>query len=198
MTGKETIETIIADIKQAQSDGMNNIDANALITYLEGFKTEERLDHEIQLETFKNNNQINLEVLKTNLVAQIEMFKSVITVGANAARAILIINGGAAIALLAFLGNIWEKDSGEVAIANVALSLLIFCGGVLSSGLCSGFTYVAQYCFGNNPMNGKTKWGTFGHVANAAALILGLLSLVCFGLGAYKAFESVMAQFNAF
>lgn len=195
MTGKETIQTIINDIKNAQDDGINQLDVNNLLKYLEGFKADEGLSHDFQLETLKANHQINVEAFKANTVVQIEAFKSVITVGANAARAILIINGGAAIALLAFLGNIWEKTSEPNAVANIALALLIFCAGVLASGFCSGFTYVAQFCFVKNPLEHNTPWNTWGNVTNIAAVLCGLASLILFGWGTYKAFISMGAQF---
>ena len=196
MTGKETIETIISDIKKTQSQGVNNLDTQSVINYLESYLADEGYSHDFQLETLKANHQINLEVLKTNLTSQIEMFKSVITVGANAAKAILIINGGAAISLLAFLGNIWEKASKPDAVSQIALALIVFCAGVLCSGLCSGFTYAAQFSYANNPMNEKTKWHTTGHVANAFAVLFGFASLCCFGIGAYIAFQSMGTQFQ--
>lgn len=195
MTGKETIQTIINDFKNAKDDGITQFDVNGLIKYFEGFKEDEGLSHDFQLETLKANHQINVEAFKANTVVQIEAFKSVITVGANAARAILIINGGAAIALLAFLGNIWEKTSEPNAVANIALALVIFCGGVLASGFCSGFTYAAQFCYGKNPLDHDTAWKTCGNVTNIAAVLCGLLSLILFGCGTYKAFISMGAQF---
>ena len=195
MTGKETIQTIISDIKNAREDGIKQLDVNGLLKYLEGFKEDEGLSHDFQLETLKANHQINVEAFKANTVVEIEAFKSVITVGANAARAILIINGGAAIALLAFLGNIWEKTSEPTAVANIALALLIFCGGVLASGFCSGFTYVAQFCFGKNPLDHDTAWKKWGNATNVAAVLCGLASLILFGCGTYKAFISMGAQF---
>lgn len=195
MTGKETVETIITDIKNAKGDGINQIDVNNLLKYLEGFITNEGYSHDFQLETLKASHQINVEAFKANTIVQIESFKSVITVGANAARAILIINGGAAIALLAFLGNIWEKTSEPNAVASIAIALLIFCGGVLASGFCSGFTYVAQFCYGKTPLEHNTSWEKWGNITNLAAVFCGIASLSCFAWGTYIAFISMGEQF---
>ncbi|WP_394744569.1 hypothetical protein, partial [Escherichia coli] len=64
MTGKETIQTIISDIRKARDDGIKQLDINGLLKYLEGFKEDEGLSHDFQLETLKANHQINVEAFK--------------------------------------------------------------------------------------------------------------------------------------
>jgi hypothetical protein len=108
----------------------------------------------------------------------------------------MIINGGAAIALLAFLGNVWNKDSSPDVLSSILGSLLIFCIGVLCSGVCSGFTYLAQYCYATSELGSDSKWKMGGDVNNIIAILSGVSSLILFGVGAYVTYASMGNQFG--
>ena len=136
MEANKLLEGIIVDVEATKSAEANSINTDDLLNYLRSIDTDSFEPRpEIELEGIKHTNQVNLELLKIQNAFQIEVFKSVITVGANACRAFMIMNGGAAIALLAFLGNIWNKSSTPDASKAIAISLAIFCVGVLASGL---------------------------------------------------------------
>lgn len=196
MATKEVLEGIINDVQNTRQQGFENISAERLLTYLENLKTTQNYDHEVQMELLKSSNTTNLEVLKLNHATSLEVFRSVITVGANAAKSFMIINGGAAIALLAFLGNIWNKETTPTASASVANSLLIFCLGILCSGVCSGFTYLSQFCYANSELSTKRPWHLAGHFNNTIAVLSGLASLILFGIGAYVTYISMGKQFG--
>ncbi len=195
MTGKETVTTIIGAVKEAQDSGVTQIDTNKLLDYLKAVEADEGFSHETHIEILKTNHQLQVEEYKHHSVANIEIFKSVITTGANAAKAILIINGGGAISLLAFLGNIWTKSPAPEVISSVAFSLLMFGIGVLLAGMCSGFTYAAQYCYGNSPFEGTSRWKKWGHGFSITAISFGVGSFLTFGWGVYLAYASMAAQF---
>ncbi|MDK4215887.1 hypothetical protein [Pantoea agglomerans] len=195
MDAKKLLDAIIKDVEEVKESSVTAIETENLLAYLRDIDVDSFDDRpEFDLEEMKHTNQALLEEYKIKNAFQIETFKSVITVGANACRAFMIMNGGAAIALLAFLGNIWEKDSAPAASKAIALSLAIFCAGVLASGLCAGLTYFAQSAYGNSELAKNKKWALSGQILNVLACISGLLSLVAFGFGSFSAFEAMDAQ----
>ncbi|WP_146109220.1 hypothetical protein [Pantoea ananatis] len=199
MEAKKLLEGIIADVVAAKSSNTKLIDIDNLLNYLNGIDVDsfsERPDFE--LESLKHSNQLSLEIFKINSAAQLETFKSVIAVGANACRALMVINGGAAISLLAFLGNIWNKTSTPKAGEAIALSLAIFCFGILASGICATLTYLTQFSFGNAELGNNKKWQRIGNILNVLACFFGFSSLVAFGAGAYTAFTAMNAQLMLF
>ncbi|MDF7650770.1 hypothetical protein PUG42_19750 [Erwiniaceae bacterium L1_54_3] len=199
MEAKKLLEGIIADVESAKSSNTKLIEIDNLLNYLRGIDVDSFSDRpDFELEALKHNNQFSLEMFKINSAAQLETFKSVITVGANACKALMVINGGAAISLLAFLGNIWNKTSAPEAGEAIALSLAIFCFGVLASGLCATLTYLAQYSFGNAELGMNKTWARIGNVINILACVFGFSSLVAFGYGAYTAFTGMNAQLMLF
>lgn len=191
-----TLDKIIDDIEQTKNDGYKNLDIEKMLMYLENLKQENVYDHDVQMELLKSSNTSQIEIAKMNHAASLEAFRSVITVGANAARAFMIINGGAAIALLAFLGNVWNKDSSPDVLSSILGSLLIFCIGVLCSGVCSGFTYLAQYCYATSELGSDSKWKMGGDINNIIAILSGVSSLILFGVGAYVTYASMGNQFG--
>lgn len=195
MDAKNLLDGIIADVISAKESEARTVDIDNLLNYLKGIDIEKFKDRpSFELENFKHSKQYEIEVFKIENAAQLEAFKSVITVGANACRAFMIMNGGAAIALLAFLGNIWNKNSTPDAAKGIAISLGVFCFGVIASGFCAGFTYLAQSFYGNSLLGVNKRWLNAGHFVNALACLSGLLSLFAFGYGAYSAFSAMSAQ----
>lgn len=196
MTNSELIQKIINDVSGARDGGAESIGSENLIKYLKGMETGTTYQHDIQMELLKAGNQSSLEVMKLNHASELEAFRSVIAVGANAAKSFMIINGGAAIALLAFLGNIWNKNSTPEATAAIAGSLLIFCMGVLCSGVCSGFTYLSQYCTANSGLGEKKPWKNAAIITNCIAILAGFGSLALFAYGAFATYASMGSQFG--
>lgn len=195
MSSKELIEKIIADVEATKQQGYENISTEKLLSYLENSKTSEGYNHDYQMELLRSDNTANIEIMKMDHAANLEVFRSVITVGANAAKAFMIINGGAAIALLAFLGNIWNKESTPTAAASISDSLLLFCVGVLCSGICSGFTYLAQFCYASSDLKTHSGWDKAGLFSNVIAVLSGVASLTLFAIGAYVTYVSMGNQF---
>lgn len=196
MAVKDVLEKITADVKATKAAGFDKIDIEKMLIYLDTLNAEKEYNHDIQMELLKSSNVSEIEFAKLNHAASLEAFRSVITVGTNAAKAFMIINGGAAISLLAFLGNIWNKDSSSAAISTITVSLLIFCMGVLCSGACSGFTYLAQICYASSDLRTKKVWHSAGNINNFIAILTGLSSLVLFGVGAYVTYTSMGSQFS--
>lgn len=196
MDNRDIIQQIIDDVTAARTSGTEAINADNLLKYLEGMRESQIYKHDVQMELLKTNNQASIEIMKLNHAAELEAFRSVITVGANASRAFMVINGGAAIALLAFLGNIWNKSSTPEATSAIACSLLIFCLGVLASGVCSGFTYLAQFSTASSGLNSKKGWFYSAVCFNVIAVIAGATSLGLFGYGAYATYTSMGSQFG--
>ncbi|HEM6675109.1 TPA: hypothetical protein ACHFX9_000378 [Citrobacter farmeri] len=195
MSSKEVIEKIIEDVGATKQQGYESISTDKLLSYLGNLQAHEGYNHDIQMELLRSDNTTNIEIMKMNHASNLEVFRSVITVGANASKAFMIINGGAAIALLAFLGNIWNKESTPTAAASISFSLLLFCLGVLCSGVCSGFTYLAQFCYASSDLAKHSRWNTSGHISNVIAVISGLASLALFAIGAYVTYVSMGNQF---
>nr|WP_310616674.1 hypothetical protein [Pantoea cypripedii] len=195
MDARKLLEGIITDIEAVKQSNATAIEIENLLTYLRGINTDsfnEKPDFE--LEGMKHNNQSAIEMFKVNNAIQLEAFKSTIAVGANACRAFMVMNGGAAIALLAFLGNIWNKSSNPDASKAIALSLVVFCLGVLASGVCAGMTYFAQFSFGSSQLGQIKPWLWAGRITNALAILSGIASLIAFGYGANSAFIAMGAQ----
>lgn len=195
MDAKKLLDGIITDVEAVKESNAKAVDIENLLAYLHGIDVNSFKDRpDFELEVMKQTNQTSIEEYKIKNAFQLEAFKSVITIGANACRAFMIMNGGAAIALLAFLGNIWNKSSTPNASKAIAISLAIFCAGVLASGLCAGLTYFSQSAYGNSQLTEHKKWFRTGQVFNILACVAGLLSLAAFGYGSFSAFEAMNAQ----
>lgn len=109
-----------------------------------------------------------------------------------AIRSLLILNGGAALAVLTFAGNS-SKAGGSMTLSQ---SVLFFGSGAALSVLTAGLSYIAQSFFSwsfsqSDPVKG---WRSFcGRVAQGAAVVAALASLVVFVLGMREASGKISA-----
>ncbi len=126
MEQDKAIELIIEDINKIKESGQNEIQVEALITYLNSIKGSVAESFEVEMEKLKHENQLHLNVQQHNLNTYLEHFRTVITIGANTVKILLLMNGGAAVALLAFLGNIWLYDKSARPIVPIAISFSMF------------------------------------------------------------------------
>ncbi|CAI0727058.1 hypothetical protein [Serratia grimesii] len=188
------IDTIIEDVQAVKDGGTEFIDTEKLLGYLKDLKDNETQSHEENLERLKATNQFHIERLKLIANANLESFRSVIATGANASKSCMLVNGGAAVALLAFVGNIWNKNPNAGAVAELAYGILFFCSGVGLAALCTGITYIAQYCYASADSDSDSKWDIAGNIFNILAVLAGLASLILFGYGCYSAFEAITLQ----
>lgn len=197
MDSNAIFELLINDLKDFKDKGNSEINLEILNTYLDKLKGEIGPHHDFSLETFKAQHLINIEEMKLNEAIRLESFRSTINVGMNAAKSCMLINGGASVALLAFIGNIWAKDSLDIAAMLVSKGLLIFCAGVFLAALCSGFTYLAQSSYTSSQLGTIKKWVVWGRICNVIAILSALLSLIVFGLGSYQTYLSMVSQFSS-
>lgn len=82
-------------------------------------------------------------------------------------------NGGASAALMAFISHLATGVSANSVVPRLALPLLLLLGGVLSAGLASGGTYLAQSYFGAQRSTVGRAWNTLA---------------ICFVVGSYFTF----------
>jgi hypothetical protein len=192
------IDTIINDVQSVKEGGTEFVDVDKLLNYLKDLKDNEIQSHDENLERLKATNQLHIERLKLVANNNLESFRSVIATGANASKSCMLVNGGAAVALLAFVGNIWNKNSNAGTVAELAYGILFFCSGVGLAALCTGITYIAQYCYSSvdidNDSDSKCKWEITGNIFNTLAVLAGFSSLILFGYGCYSAFEAITLQ----
>jgi len=196
MDSNHIINKAIEEVNDLKDKGIKELDIDFTLNYLQKIKTQVSIGHDFSLEEFKAQNQLHIETMKVNEAINLESFRSTISIGMNAAKSCLLINGGASIALLAFIGNIWRKESMDIAALLVSKGLLIFCFGVALSVLCSGFTYLAQSNYTSSDLGRNEKLRKIGGIFNIAAIAAGFLSLIAFGYGAYQTYLSMHTQFS--
>lgn len=195
MEAIDVIDKLIQEINSFENEGNTSLNVRGLSDYLNQLRNEVSNSHDFDLETLKAQNQINIETMKLNEAIRLESFRSTISSGMNAAKSCMLINGGASVALLAFIGNIWNKASLDIAAMLVSKGLLFFCSGVALAALCTGFTYLAQSAFTSSELGTKSKWAKWGGFCNFIAIFSALLSLVVFGFGSYQTYLSMVSQF---
>lgn len=190
------IGRVIEDVQSIKDDGVEFIGTDKLIDYLSALKDNEQQSHEEILERLKATNQLHIERYKQVSAVNLESFRSVVAAGANASKSCMLINGGAAVALLAFVGNIWNKSPSAGTVTEIAYGILFFCIGVGFAALCTGITYIAQYCYSSidfdDDSDKKCKWEITGNIFNILAVLAGLASLIFFCFGCYSAFEAII------
>ena len=74
-------------------------------------------------------------------------------------RNCLLINGGAAVAILAFMGTVISKDAGShKIIGDVAGGLIYFAGGVITSVVALGLSYIVHIVTYRTAISQKKIW----------------------------------------
>ncbi|MBX4884026.1 hypothetical protein HJA90_10570 [Rhizobium bangladeshense] len=186
MDAKEFASHMKAEIEEMKNKGVAAVYVDNLINYLsnvESIPSEE--PSAAQLEHYKGTLNVHLEAMKHNNNMQIEMFKSALVAGQNAIRTMIVINGGAAVAMLAFISNLL-RDGRTFDVAGYAAAMLAFTAGALLAGLVSGGTYLTQWIGASDSQVAYRV--AFG--INLVTILLGIVSFVAFGIGAWKAYSA--------
>ena len=106
-------------------------------------------------------------------------------------RATFIINGGASIALAAFLGTLSASEHAAILPSSLAGPLAIFASGSFVAAVAFGSAYMTQLLQGFT--NETEKWrGISASAFNAMAIICGIGSYACFGIGLYFSYIAMM------
>lgn len=118
-----------------------------------------------------------------------ETYKSLIQIGTSALRFVLLSNGGAAVALLAFLGKLHEPGASA---PNVSSSLAWFLAGIVAGGVAHVTAYLTQLALYNEDLKSQPEENFKGHRTWLyLSLLLVVLGIVCFGVGAWCGVSSL-------
>lgn len=144
----------------------------------EGRMTEEQADTE--------TNPLARKTPATR-VGDPSLYASVNDIAAQAIKSVFIANGGGVLVLLAFFGSVWNSGGVQPAPIVVALapSIAAFLAGVAFAILASFISYVSVQTWTNYHFSGQPEIPRLGLITNAAAVIIGLASLVAFIVGAW-------------
>jgi len=184
---REFAAQLRAEIEELKGQGVAAVFVDNLINYLTSVEqSPEQNPGPAELERYKAELNHDVETMKHRNAANLENFKAVIAAGQNAIRSMILINGGASVAMLAFIGHL--ARIGSASVPTFANCLLPFVGGTLLGGLVSGGTYLAQFFFGGS----TERSHQIGGYINTAVIVLGLLSFVAFGIGAWWTYEAFL------
>lgn len=175
-------------IKQLKAEGVDSIDTEKLIAYLDDAEGNLESQSESNIELYKANLQQWLEEHKNANAHSVEMFRSVISAGQNALRTSFLMNGGASVATLAFIGHLATTSPEKVTLFSTSLAFFVL--GVLVSAITSGVTYLSQWLYASDSKKAEKA----GFVLNVAAIVLGIGSYVIFAFGINEA-HSVFSNF---
>jgi hypothetical protein len=196
MKASDVLSEVRKVLKETKDQGHTTVSIDAMENYLMLFDKDvendtyyKSLNHEVELAKFKATNDRNIANANNHTTHSIEMFKSVITAGQSALRASMVVNGGAAAALLAFTGKIWETSTTELVANSLTTSIFLFCLGVLCAAFATGTTYLSQFSF-------SSGWLKLGHSVNVLSICTILSSYIFFGVGAFKAANSLGVHFG--
>ncbi|WP_075259998.1 hypothetical protein [Herbaspirillum camelliae] len=182
----EELRTIVEGLKEK---GQAVIDCDALIAYLRQIEsTPESEPSALQMEQFKAQLQERAERARQQHEGTLEAFRSVITSGQAAIKSAFLLNGGAAVAMLAFIGHMTQGNKLGIDMRTLALALAVFAGGVLTTAVQSGFTYLTQWF----SMLGRT-WATRVALGcNLLSIALAIFSYGFFVWGVCRAYKGIL------
>lgn len=187
MSDHDILNVIKEDFSSLKSNGLNQVNIDSLIDYLDKLEEVGTKDKEVELENLRALNQSSLNVQQHNLEAYLEAFRATISAGANIVKMLMLVNGGAAVALLAFIGNIWTKSSISDYVPLLSISLKYFCYGVAGSLGCGAFTYFCQLLVSHNYLNPTRFLTRSAFASNMLAIAFGFVSIGCFFFGVKEA-----------
>lgn len=104
-----------------------------------------------------------------------------ITAANMAIKSAQLINGGAAIAVLGFYGKFTP-----IQLIEISTALVFFAWGVVASALTFALSYLTQYLQAGGIANPSTNLKMTYNILHILALIVLVLSIVCFVLGVYS------------
>ena len=117
-------------------------------------------------------------------VGQVKKYETVVGSGQSALRALLTMNGGAIIVFLTFLGHVW--DHGKITPESMTIfiaALAWWIGGIFSALMSYGAIFVTN-CLSS------VNWKRSSDGAFAVTVACGLISLVCFLIGSWRAVDA--------
>lgn len=183
MTDMKLANQLKKEILKLKDEGHQEVNANALLDYLEDIEEEFKHNNELNAELYKAKLQNWAEEHKNKHQLSQEMFRSVITAGQNALRTSFLMNGGASVAMLAFMGNLATKSPDKVQLFAYCITLFVF--GVLISSIISGATYLSQWFYASDK-----KWTyKVGFSLNVIGIVLGICSYMIFAYGIKEAYD---------
>ena len=148
MNNIELLSMIRQDVQAALAPDKTHIEGAALAAYLSRLETLNETDasglDQFEIERLKAGKDFEIENLRQDRASDLEMFRSVIAAGQAALKAAMSVNGAAATAILAFSAHLLSKGGQSGVIASMALPMLLFVGGVLTSTAAYGVNYVTQ------------------------------------------------------
>jgi hypothetical protein len=176
VNAKDSCQSLIETLQNLKRDGVEQVSAEGIITYLNGtlHLLEVQPTSELsgaQLEKYKTELQVWAEGQKNVHALNIELFKSTINAGQNAIRSSFLMNGAATISLLTFIGKL--TDSNPAKIPLFSSSLILFVVGVGLAGLVSGLAYCTQWFYAtSNYATKRSLVQNFGSIFNICSIVL--------------------------
>ena len=143
----------------------------------------EKLKKEIETVNARFAHERNLAQYKEDHEYTRQLWDATFQYGHTALKSSILINGGAAAAMLAFIGNIWGGSLAQDVMVSLTNSIILFCFGVASGALGTGFTYITQYGYAEKKLN-------FAKAFHGLTVLLILASYFLFVFGCYEAYES--------
>ena len=192
MKASEAIDDLQKALDDLIARNEKTVSIDALNNYLSLLRKDaensheiDRIQHEKEQSQFVDASQRNIAAYNAQISMSLEMFKSVIVTGQAALKSSMIINGGAALALLTFIGHALSSPSFNTPIKGIVSALLIFCAGVLGSGVAAGTTYLSQLSYSAD----KALWRKIGGVFHILTTCLVIIAYFLFGYASYTAYE---------
>lgn len=123
----------------------------------------------------------------------LETFKSLISISMEGLKTLLLINGGAVVAIVAFLG---QSTLGSSLAPHFWWPIAYFVSGLALCTVAFIGSYFTQYALYNEHFPKREYKGPRHQTCLWATLFLVLLSVLCFGLGAFKSISVIATQFD--
>ncbi len=177
----ENLENYLHKFKEALPDGESSMKMS--------FETE-KLKKDIEAINARFAHERNLAHYREDHEYTRQLWDATFQYGHTALKSAILINGGAAAAMLAFIGNIWNGALVQNVMGPLTNSIILFCFGVASGALGTGFTYFTQYGYAEK----KVKFARSFHVLT---ILLVLVSYSLFIFGCYEAYESFVEHLSA-
>lgn len=193
------IDEVIKSLEDCKKENYTEIHTERFLDYVCALKAEEEniddkdLAHqnEFHRTRYAAECALHQEGYRAQCKSNLEMFKSTILSGQNALKTGLLLNGGAAIAVLAFIGNI--ANNHKYMLPDLAGALVWFALGALIMGIAAFLTYAVQRIYQKSE-NFKDIWQQRGDILNWVIVVLGIIAIVFFYVGARYAYSGITSK----
>lgn len=118
----------------------------------------------------------------------LETYKSLISISTEALKALQLVNGGAVVALLAYLGQ--ASDRATLAV-QIKCPMAFFVLGLVTATATFIPSYLTQLALYNEDIRSAEYKGVRHQTWLNVALLLALISLVAFAVGAFVAISAL-------